>query len=329
MAKYALKKKSKHKYMKNRKNYTFEAILYGVTMTITTATLGVVTIYSPNFNINTELIKPEKIQVSEINELSEEEISYFTSKAKDYYLNTNAGKEEMLNGNAFIDYKTDNSEIQFDEIEETYEEKIIKKYCAVYQVDYDIVYKKLAELTDNFTSEEYLNGTIPKITLKDEPVNFDNSETLLLVAVRCCKQTPEAVGLSCISVEEPYQTDESILEQISYYSELFQTDRNLAYAITYSENNFGSDFTEKTNNFPSIKFEGKFAKFDNPTESIIELCTELYKYNRNGLYSIDEIGPIYAPLEDDNENFIPNVKANYIKAEEIFRENEVLASNKL
>lgn len=327
MAKYTLKKKSRHKYMKNRKNYTFEAILCGVTITITSATLGVVTIYSPNFNVNPELIKPEKIQVSKINELSEEEISYFTNKAKNYYLNTSTGNVEIFNGSAFVDY--DNVESQSNEKEETFEEKTIKKYCAIYQVDYDIVYKKLAELTDNFTSEEYLNGTIPKITLKDEPVNFSNPETLLLVAVRCCKQTPEAVGLSCIGIEDYYVTDESLLEQISYYSELFQTDRNLAYAIIYSENNFGSDFTDKTNNLPSIKFAGKFVTFDNLTQSIIELCTELYRHNKNGLYSIDEIGPIYAPIEDDNKNWIPNVKENYEKAENVFIENELIEANKL
>lgn len=328
MVKYALQKNGyKHRKIK-QKNFELIALLYGISLSITTGTLGIVTVYSSNFNINNELIKPEKTLVKDVNELSEEEISYFVNKAKNYYLNTNEGRLEMLNGSAFIDYEDDTIE-QFNEIEETFEEKTIKKYCAIYQVDYDIVYNKLRDLTDNFTSEEYLNGTIPKITLKDEPVNFTNPETLLLAAVRCCKQTPFAVGLSCIEVEEPYQTDENVLDQISYYSELFQIDRNLAYAILRSECSFGSDFTDKTNNLASIKFEGKFACFDNPTESIIELCTELYKHNRNGLYSIDEIGSAYAPLQDDNENWIPNVKKCYREADEAFRENEVLASNKL
>lgn len=321
---YVLEKNDcKHKSIK-RKSYAIEAILSGAAISLSTAILGVVTIYSPNLNENYN-----KIEVMAIDYLSEDEVSYYVNKAKDYYLNTSEGWLEMLNGSAYIDYDTEEVMSEFEENNETYEEKIIKKYCAIYQVDFDTVYKKLGDLTDNFTSKEYLNGTIPGITLKSEPVNFTNYETLLLVAVRCCKQTPDAVGLSCIGVEEPYQTDDTILDEILYYSNLFEVDEKLTYAIVRSECSFGSDFTEKTNNMPSIKFNGRFAKFDNPTESIIELCTELYKYNKQGLYSIEEIAPFYAPLEDNNENWIPNVKNSYKEAERAFKENEILASNKL
>lgn len=326
---YALKKKGyKHKYI-NRRTYAFEAILTGVAITLSTVTLGVVTIYSPNLNQNYNKYEISEIKVTDSNDISEDEMAYYVRKAKDYYLNTNEGQLEMLNGTAYIDYESSDSIEQFKENNETYEEKIIKKYCAIYQVDFDIVYKKLSDLTDNFTSKEYLSGTIPGITLKSEPVNFTNYETLLLAAVRCCKQTPEAVGLSCIGVEEPYQTDDNILDEIIYYSDLFQVDKKLTYAIVRSECSFGSDFTEKTNNMPSIKFSGKLATFDNPTESIIELCTELYKYNKQGLYSIEEIASSYAPIEDNNENWIPNVKNSYKEAERAFKENEILASNKL
>ncbi len=327
MKRYVLiKSSSKHKNIK-KKTYSFEAILSGMALTVSTTALGVVTIFSPNFSINDELNKEAKQEIVKIDELSENEISYYVGKAKDYYLNTYEGQLEMESGRAFIDYDNQYDDLEFQE--ETFEEKTIKKYCNIYHVDYDIVYKKLASLTDNFTSEEYLNGTIPGITLKKESVNFTNYETLLLVAVRCCKQTPEAIGLPLISVENYYVTDETVLEQIIYYSDLFQVDKKMVYAILKSECGFESDFTEKTNNLASIKFEGKFATFDNATQSIIELCTELYKYNKQGLYTASEIAPSYAPLEDDNENWLPNVKECYKEAEIVFSENAVFASNKL
>lgn len=326
---YALQKRGyKHKYI-NRRTFTFEAILYGAAISMATATLGVVTIFSPNFAKTNDLVKREKIKLYDTEKLSEDDIAYYVNKAKDYYLYTDEGRLEIASGRAFIDYDFDDSEFLANEIEETYEEKIIKKYCAIYQVDYEIVYKKIADLTDNFTSVEYINGTIPGITLKKEPVNFANPETLLLAAVRCCKQTPAFLGLSCIDIEDPYVTDENILDQISYYSELFQVDKKMVYAILRSECSFGSDFTDATNNLPSIKFDGKFAKFDNITQSIIELCTEIYKFNKQGLYTVDEIGPSYAPIEDNNENWIPNVKASYSEAERVFRENGVFANSKL
>lgn len=323
---YTLQRRgSRHKSIK-KNNYEFLAFLYGVSLSVTTATLGVITIYSPSFLKNNDLEKQEIVKVKMQENLTSDEIAYYINKAHDYYLNTEEGCLEMASAKAFIAY---NEEEKFQEKEETFEEKTIKKYCNIYHVDYDIVYKKLAELTDSFTSEEYLSGTIPKITLKGECVNFLNPETLLLVAVRCCKQTPEAVDLSFVSIEDYYVTDETILDQISYYSDLFQVDKKMTYAILKSECSFESDFTSKTNNLASIKFEGEFATFDNDTQSIIELCTELYKYNKMGLYSIEEIAPYYAPLEDNNENWIPSVIDCYKEAENIFSENAVLASNKL
>lgn len=313
---YSLQKKGhRHKHIK-KKDYIFEAFFFSISLSLTTSTLGIITIHSPNF-IKFNNLEEEK--TSNIENITKE-VTYYVKKTKNR-LNIDESDIEFVEEKSLLN--------DFNEIEETFEEKIIKKYCNIYQVDYYTVYDKLASLTDNFTSEEYLNGTIPGITLKEEPVNFTNHETLLLVAVRCCKQTPEAVGLSFISVEDYYVTDETTLEQISYYSDLFQVDKQMTYAILKSECGFKSDFTSKTNNLASIKFEGKFATFDNDTQSIIELCTELYKYNKMGLYSIEEIAPSYAPLEDNNENWIPNVIDCYREAENIFSENKVLVGNKL
>lgn len=323
---YALQRRGYRHTNIKKKDYAFEAFLFGASLCITTASLGLVTVFSPHFAKINDEVKKEKIKITDTNILTEEEMAYYVNKARNYYLNTLEGSLEMASGRAFIDY---NEEEKFQEKEETFEEKTIKKYCNIYHVDYDVIYKKLALLTDNFTSEEYLSGTIPNITLKKEPVNLTNPETLLLASVRCCKQTPEAVGLSFVSVEDYYVTDETVLDQIIYYSNLFQVDKKMVYAILKSECGFGSDFTVISNNLASIKFNGKFAIFDNATQSIIELCAELYKYNKQGLYTPSEIGPIYAPIEDGNENWIPNVTECYKEAEGVFKENEVFASNKL
>ncbi len=45
----------------------------------------------------------------------------------------------------------------------------------------------------------------------------------------------------------------------------------------------------------------------------MELALEILKYNRKGAFTIEEIGSIHAPLEDDpsNKDWIPNVTMIY------------------
>ena len=40
-------------------------------------------------------------------------------------------------------------------------ERWVHHFCDIYQVDFDIVYQKLVEVTNNFTNDDYLHGHIP------------------------------------------------------------------------------------------------------------------------------------------------------------------------
>ena len=55
----------------------------------------------------------------------------------------------------------------------------------------------------------------------------------------------------------------------------------------------------------------KWWRFDTKEEGFIELALEILKFNRMGAYTIEEIGAIHAPVEDNNENWIPNVTDAY------------------
>lgn len=194
-----------------------------------------------------------------------------------------------------------------DIIEDTYEQALIREYCAVYQIDYDIVYDKLCELTDNFTSAEYLSGTISGITFKGEQAVFENQDALLLAAVRCCDQTPGELNLTNIETNKAYETDLTFAQQIKKYADIFEVDECLMYAIIKSETNFGSNLSRQTHNLANLKGSDGWMVFDNETQSIIELATEIRKFNNLGKYTIEEIRESYAPESDDNEHWIPNV----------------------
>ncbi|MGM9834540.1 MAG: hypothetical protein ACI31M_02015 [Bacilli bacterium] len=231
---------------------------------------------------------------------------------------------ELESGRTVVNYEQVEREIiSLDNaINLSFEQESIMKYCAIYQVDYNIVYNKLAELTNSFTSDEYLNGTIPGIVFKGEPIHFDNKETLLAMAVRCCAQLPSSVGLNdSIKIDTEFESNMTIFQQITTYSSLFGLDRKVVYSIIRAENNFGSNLTDTTNNFGSLKSGdgNSFESFDNLNQGILETCAEIYKFRyRYGITATSEeflrqIQPYYAPTEgvseaeaELNENWIIN-----------------------
>lgn len=192
----------------------------------------------------------------------------------------------------------------------TFEEEVIRHYCNIYEVDFDKVYKYLAELTDNFSSNDYLNGTIPGITFKGEDATFSNVEALLLVAVRCCAQKNSEMGLNDIKTGIRYESSFTREQEIVYYSNVFGVDPSLTFGIINAEGN-------KTNNVGSIKINGKFASYENETMGIIEMIAEIYKFVQRGLDTPEKMQPIYAPMSDGeiNGNWVGNVADGILKAD--------------
>lgn len=208
-------------------------------------------------------------------------------------------------------------------------QEIIKKYCDIYSVDYNVVYDKIVELTSNFTSEEYLNDfTISGVKCKKAQVYANNEEHLLLLTIRHIKQIPSDFNLTEQEVikvreglEETRKYDEAgnvvldmntYLDNVSYYANLFNLDRCLLRAIIQSECGFDSSQFNGQHNPAGLRDEkAQFRTFDGDVEGLIEFCTEMVKYYDLGAETFSDIRDIHAPLSDGNEYWLDNVTECY------------------
>lgn len=189
----------------------------------------------------------------------------------------------------------------------------VEKYCNIYQVNFNVVYPRLVELTNNFTNENYLNGCLPGVTCKGEVVFANSEEELILYYVRCAKQLPAQLGIPTddLYVHTDYESSSDYASIIGYYDTLLGVDPILSYAIAQAETGWDSDLFLNSNNPAGLRIDGHWWHFDTKEEGFIELALEIIKYNRKGAYTIAEIGSIHAPAEDNNENWIPNVTDIY------------------
>ncbi len=229
------------------------------------------------------------------------------------YQNLNAS---LTNENSELLPETVLSSLNTDEIlmdENAERREWVKKYCDIYQVNFDIVYNKLVELTNNFTDTNYLNGYILGVTCKGQEVYANSEEELILYFVRCVKQIPSQLGInsSNLYINNGYHSANDYAALIGYYNRLLGTDPILSYAIVQSETSWDSDLFLESNNPAGLRTDGKWWTFSTKEEGFIELALEILKYNRKGAYTIEEIGSIHAPIEDGNINWIPNVTSVY------------------
>ena len=191
-------------------------------------------------------------------------------------------------------------------------EGIIRKYCNIYNVNYDEVYSVLFNLTDNFTNDDFVNKlTISGVTCKGKPVYASSYEELLLLAVRSIAQKPTnfKVNSSRLYHCDAYYSDENKYEeQISHISKIFNLDRCLIYAIIYTETNFTSDLFKLRNNPAGLMDQAQYVSFSSKEEGFIELCTEVRKYNDRGAYTLEEMAEIHCK---GNPKWAPVVREVY------------------
>lgn len=199
---------------------------------------------------------------------------------------------------------------------------IIKKYCDIYNLNYDLVYELLVNMTDNFSSDDFYEGRIDGIRCKGEEVEADSNEELLIYAIRHIKQIPEDFDLSIDDLYEDsgYVDNSDYFAEIKYYSRIFGLDECLVAAIVQSETGFDSDLFNDYNNPAGLKASrDEWWNFDNKAQGFIELCLEIRKYYSQIGYSHFEvnddiialIGDKHAPLSDNNPYWVSNVISNY------------------
>jgi len=271
-----------------------------------------------NFETNLDNSVNEMNNVG-ITEVSEEVNGIPTFQAyRDYMMNRENLSDELI---AKIE------EIMgFDKKEEEKDERqeLVSKYANIYHVDYDRVYNKLVDLTDNFTNEDYLNNYhIEGVTCKSKEVYGTSEEELIALYVRCCKQLPEQLGFEdTVTVSSSYVSPDNYVEQIGDYSRLFDANPCLIYAITKVESDFKSEMFLTKNNPAGLRnSRGDFWTFSTAEEGIIETILEVQKFIDMGYDTIDKLGDIYAPIGagDDplnlNENWKSSVTEIYLDAE--------------
>lgn len=198
---------------------------------------------------------------------------------------------------------------------------LIREICNIYHVNYDVVYPFIKGISDNFSSQQYLNGTLNGVTCKGQEVCASSDRELLIYTVRTIKQLPQQIGISTEGLYGgDYQSGSDFANQISKVATDLGINRCLMYAIVQSETSFNSDLFLNSNNPAGIKgVDGSWWVFDTKEEGFYELGMEILKYYR--MIGIDpsivnedvisKIRDIHAPLSDGNQDWLPNVVSNY------------------
>lgn len=264
-----------------------------------------------------------RVSLDELEENAQLEISYRESIVAQQRL-TSAGDLEVK--------QLEPIEVELPQ-EETEEEKYIKLYTDIYGIDYQKVYNKLAEMTNDFTDENYLNQfIIGESKLKGLDVQCESKEMALLIAIRGMYMLPENYGFQSgeLMTGLEYESELDNTHQIAYVSRVLGIDPALNYAICRAECGFNSEMFLTMNNPSGIRFDGEWARFPSRTAGFIEQACELLKYKIKGIDTIEGIGAKHAPTIDPaNANWVSNVTMIYAEAleryDELFgSEDEVL-----
>lgn len=316
--------KDRNKYNYGYQTKTTPKIKYGYRLLIGSLViiLGVGFIW----NLNTEAAnKKNPLNVPPLPAKPEESIEIIIDTP------TNTDFDELDDMSVY--YSSDSSSKSVDNL--SYERDIIQKYCDIYHINSDVVFSKLAALTDNFTSDDFLtNFHIPGVTCKGEEVFASSEEEILLYAIRAMKQLPDQLDVDTTNlfINNNYQSSTDYCSQIDYISQVMGVDRCLVYAICKAECNFKSDLFLNANNPAGLRMDGSWWHFDTAEEGFIETCAEIIKYYRKigkpltdtSYTTLSQIGAIHAPIEDGNDLWLDNVWSIYNEAKK--NETELFGS---
>ncbi len=219
--------------------------------------------------------------------------------------------------------------------------QLIRDICNIYQVNYDVVYNRICELSDDFSNDDYLNGMLPIVTCKGANVIADTEEELLIYMIRKMKHVPEEMGIDVTNlyINNGYTSGDEYCEQIENVSRILGVDKCLMYAIVQSECGFNSELFNEFNNPAGMRLNGEWWHFDTKEEGFFELGMEILKYYRMigktpdqiDKTTLSQIRDIHAPLSDNNDYWLPNVidRLQYAQLNEAELFGSELQSNRL
>lgn len=241
----------------------------------------------------------------------------------------------------------DSPTIPEEELDEDYVKQVeraefIKILAQIYQVDYQETYSKLVELTDNFSSGEFLEGKHPLVTCKGMQIDADSEEEFLVYAVRVIAQAPSRVGLTEdeVCIDNGYDSGTDYVAMIAKWSEVLNVDPALVYGIVQAETGWSSDLFVNGNNPGGLKDvkDGSgdgFWIFKNKEAGLLELMMEIVKYQYKGAITIEQMAQIHCPVDDPNDteglnrNWVKNVTNGYREGREIFEQMGFYKNNGL
>lgn len=210
--------------------------------------------------------------------------------------------------NSYVKDKIKNNIIE----EEPIQKNLIKFFCEkVYGLNFEIVYNLACDLTNNFTSNEYLETLNPGFSTDNKKTN--NIEHGIITFVRHIYQKPKDFNLNKDDIiDTRFINDEKGNEEskVKYYCDIYGIDPVLTLAIQYQESYYGgkkysSNAYIKYNNPAGLISPGepnKLWKFPSPDAGIIEHIVQLKKnYIDYGLTTPEEIRDKYSPANAEND----------------------------
>lgn len=229
--------------------------------------------------------------------------------------------------NHLIKYNSQNTKLnEYENIAD-----LIYKYCNIYNLNSSIIYNKAVEVTNNFTSDSFLNNNrIDGTLVYRKERNFETVEQGILFFIRHVSQIPEDFNLTHGQIKEFNSgLNNDFEQQVKNLCDVNNLEYEFLMAIIYSES--GTDLSGSVfnnNNNPVGLYDSnskKFFYFETQEQGIIDsIACIKYKYiedmnldKNNILNDLDVIKSIHAPKDDEkdkenlNDNWTDNVEKIY------------------
>lgn len=210
------------------------------------------------------------------------------------------------------------------------EEGWLSFYSSVYSLNPSIVKKIIKEISNNFSTVEYLNYNVVSLTqIKGRDIIFSSKELALLCEVRNIYYNYESYGYTKEEIcgyHVSFLTDLDYQHQINEICSVVGVDPILVYSMCKVESNFSSQIFLEKNNPAGIRFSTEWEEFPTSYSGFIETALEVLKYNLDGKNTIEKIGETYAPTTDEaNNSWVEHITSTYeltMKNDEVFSLDE-------
>ena len=320
-------------YTETQRNKMKKIIVRG--MTVFMCTSSILNFFSQKNNDNTSSDKDNKYKI--IKENNNEILSInITSATPTIDISSDTPTEIVKDvdlavgiiSDDLINYNIDKEKVNY------YNDiaNLIYKYCDIYNLNPNVIYNKALELTNDFTSESFLNyNRVDGTLVYKKERNFDTREQGILFFVRHVSQIPEDFNLTYdqIKLTNNNNFNNDFEEQVRYLCNVNNFDYEFLMAIIYSESGTdlkGSIFNN--NNNPVGLYDSNsevFFSFETMDQGIIDsIACIKYKYiedmnlDKNNIFNdLEVIKSIHAPKDDEkdkenlNDNWSDNVKKIY------------------